>query len=109
MPRSHRHVALPEKPPRPASAVHGADYERQAAAMAALRELTNQIGKAFRARDERLLALAISHSLSRRDMAIATGLNKSRVDQIIREMADEQDRLRARALRERVRRHLPTD
>jgi hypothetical protein len=75
--------------------------------MIELRRLTNAIAGAYQARDDLLLALATSNSLSRRDMARATGLNKSRVDQIIREMAGEQRQRWARAGAEREARHLP--
>jgi galactose-1-phosphate uridylyltransferase len=54
-----------------------------------LRELSNGIASAYRRRDELIQALALSNSLSREDMARATGLAKSRVDQIIRELTEE--------------------
>jgi hypothetical protein len=75
--------------------------------MEELRDLSNSIAGAFRARDQRLLALASSGSLSRRDMATATGLNKSRVDQIIREMAEAEQAAKNAAAHETVQRHLP--
>ena len=75
--------------------------------MEELRELSNRIARSFEARDQRLLALALSHGLSRQDMALATGLNKSRVDQIIREMAERDQRLRNDATSANARRHLP--
>lgn len=73
--------------------------------MRELRHLANNIGSGYRQRDERMLALAVSNSLSRRDMATATGLAKSRVDQILRELSAEHDASRSGALSERVKRH----
>ena len=79
----------------------------RAALMRELRELSLDVRRAYAARDERLLALATSQSLSRRDMATATGLAKSRVDQIIAERARaHQERINVAAA-ERTRRHLP--
>lgn len=75
--------------------------------MRELRLLSNNIRHGYRERDERMLALAHSGTISRRDMARATGLNKSRVDQIIREMAiSHQERINLAAA-ERVARHMP--
>ena len=65
--------------------------------MRELRRLSNAVADAYFARDDKMLALALSESLSRADMARATGLNKSRVDQIIREMADRYPSLRLRS------------
>jgi hypothetical protein len=76
--------------------------------MKELRALSSQISAAYRARDDLLHALALSEGLSRRDMATATGLNKSRVDQIIKEMAEEDQGRKNVAAAERVRRHLPS-
>lgn len=81
--------------------------ERQAEFMVELRNLSNQIPTAYRARDELLHALAASESLSRRDMAAATGLNKSRVDQIILEMATADRERKNAAAASRTRRHIP--
>lgn len=53
-----------------------------------LRELQNAIPTAQLARDERVTALARSGAVSRRDMARACGLNKSRIDQIIASHAE---------------------
>jgi hypothetical protein len=53
--------------------------------MRALRAIHNEIPLGYQKRDGQMTAWALSNSLSRVDMAIATGLAKSRVDQIIRE------------------------
>jgi hypothetical protein len=45
----------------------------------------NEIPLGYQKRDGQMTAWALSNSVSRGDMAIATGLAKSRVDQIIRE------------------------
>jgi hypothetical protein len=108
MTRVHRHLAPPDEELRPTYSPPGRDYELQVAAMKELRELSAQIGNSYRARDERLYALANSGSLSRQDMATSIGLNKSRVDQIIKEMAEEDRRSNSAAAAERVRRHLPS-
>jgi len=53
--------------------------------MRKLRAMHNEIPLGYQRRDGQMTAWALSNSLSRRDMAIATGLAKSRVDQIIRD------------------------
>lgn len=53
--------------------------------MRALRAMHNEIPLGYQRRDGQMTAWALSNSLSREDMAIATGLVKSRVNQIIRE------------------------
>ncbi len=75
--------------------------------MLRLREAQNRIASGYRERDEIMVALAMSNSLSRPDMAIATGLAKSRVDQIIRETYERDRALAARAMTARMARHLP--
>ena len=76
--------------------------------MREIRELTNNVAKAYRRRDELFHKLALSNSLSRHDMARAAGLNKTRVDQVIREMAEEDQQRKNREGEERVRRHMPS-
>jgi hypothetical protein len=83
------------------------DYGRQVESMREIRELSDGIASAHRRRDELLAALALSHSLSRADMARAAGLSKARIDQILFEMATEDARRRQVEGEERVRRHLP--
>ena len=61
------------------------DLAAQAAEMQRLREAQNAISDGYLYRDELMVAFALSNSVSRLDMALATGLAKSRVDQIIRE------------------------
>jgi hypothetical protein len=106
MPRTHRHHESVGQL-KPTWTQGDLVYERQIELMTELRDLSNSIPDAYRARDELLYALATSGSLSRRDMATATGLNKSRVDQIISEMAAHDQDLQSAAATERVRRHLP--
>jgi hypothetical protein len=50
-----------------------------------MRALHNEIPPGYQRRDSQMTARALSNSVSREDMAIATRLAKSRVDQIIRE------------------------
>jgi hypothetical protein len=93
MPRRHRHNVLDDDL-EPTWTPPGVDRERQIESMRELRRLSNAVAEAYLARDDKMLAQALSHSLSRRDIARATGLNKSRVDQVIREMADRYPSLR---------------
>jgi hypothetical protein len=53
--------------------------------MRALRAMHNEIPLGYQKRDGRMTTWALTNSVSREDMAIATGLAKSRVDQIVRE------------------------
>lgn len=107
MPRPHRHAILANDDLRPTFTTRHHDYDSQVASMRELRELSNGIATAYHRRDRRLQALACSGSLSREDMARATGLAKSRVDQIIRELTEQDQRRRNAEAVERVRRHLP--
>ncbi len=74
--------------------------------MREIRELSNELAHAYRRRDERMQALALSGSLSRQDMARAAGLSKARVDQIIKELTEQDQRRRNAEGLERVRRHM---
>lgn len=76
--------------------------------MREIRELSNGIAAGYRRRDELFQALALSNSLSREDMARAAGLNKSRVDQIIRELTQQDQERKNRAAADMVRRHMPS-
>jgi hypothetical protein len=105
MPRKNRY-ATPEDELTPTWTPSGVDYDRQVESMQELRELTNGIARAHWERDERMAALALSNSLSRRDMAIAIGCTKSRVDQILRETAEELQRRSSRAAAAGVALHL---
>lgn len=107
MATNHRYTRLPLDDLQPENPVHGVAIEGQAEAMRELRELHNSIGSSYRARDERMMALALSDSLSRQDMAVAVGLNKSRIDQILRELALADQHLKNVAAAERVGRHMP--
>jgi hypothetical protein len=81
-----RHSAsrtLHDEPIEPTSTPPGATYLEQCAALHELRALHHAISAAQAARDERLALLARSGIVSRRDMARACGLNKSRIDQIL--------------------------
>lgn len=108
MARSHRHATI-EEDLLPSWTTRSHDYARQVESMREIRELTNDVAGAYRRRDELFHALALSNSLSRQDMARAAGLNKTRVDQIIREMAEEDQRRKNVEAEERVRRHMPGD
>lgn len=56
---------------------------------------------------DRLLALALSNSLTREEMSEATGLSVDAVNQMIREHAEERARTRNAAALEMVKRHMP--
>jgi hypothetical protein len=70
---------LADTPGRPRS------IEVQAASMRTLRAMHNEIPLGYQRRDGQMATWALTNSVSREDMAIASGLAKSRVDQIIRE------------------------
>jgi hypothetical protein len=83
--RHHRQELLPDADLQPTHPVPHVPVEVQAASMRALRAIHNEIPLGYQKRDGQMTAWALSNSVSREDMAIATGLAKSRVDQIIRE------------------------
>jgi hypothetical protein len=85
----------------------GVTVEKQREILRELRGLQNAIPEAQLVRDDRLAALSLSGSVTRRDMARACGLNKSRIDQIIATQAQRLQDERKAAPVERVRRHLP--
>ncbi len=83
--RHHRHDLLPDEVLLPTNPVPHVSLAAQAASMRRLRAMHNEIPLGYQRRDGQMTAWALSNSLSRADMAIATGLAKSRVDQIIRD------------------------
>ena len=83
--RHHRHDLLPDEDLQPTHPVPHVALEVQTESMRELRALHNEIPLGYQKRDAQITAWGISDSLSREDMATATGLVKSRVDQIIRE------------------------
>lgn len=104
--RHHRHDRLPDEDLQPSFVPAGEDRDVRARHMRRLRFLSNAIADGFRDRDQQLLALAASQTLSRQDMATACGLAKSRVDQIIFELARADQNRRDAEGAERVRRHM---
>lgn len=98
---------LPDERIEPTHTPPGITVEAQREILSELRQLQNVIPMAQFARDDRLAALALSGSVSRRDMATACGLNKSRVDQVIAEHSRRLQDQRNAVLRDRARRHLP--
>lgn len=76
--------------------------------MRELRQAQNQIADGHAVRDGLMHAWALSNTLSRHDMALATGLAKSRVDQLIREAAERDIARRNAAAAERLARHMPS-
>jgi hypothetical protein len=74
--------------------------------MRELRNAHNGIADGYRHRDGLMHAWALSNTLSRSDMAIATGLVKSRVDQLIREAAERDIAVRHEAGSKRISRHM---
>jgi hypothetical protein len=78
-----RHSAcdlLPDEAIEPTSTPPSAGYVEQLKIIRELRALQNAIPAAQLARDQRLAAIARSGTVSRRDMARACGLAKSRID-----------------------------
>lgn len=108
MPRAHRYDRLPDDDLWPADPRPDIDPADQATHMRRLRAAHNAIADGYVHRDELMLAWATSNALSRRDMAIATGLAESRVNQIVRELAERYQHHRSLAAAERVARHMPT-
>ena len=102
----HSSRYLPEQPIEPTHTPGGITVDEQRELLQELRSLQNAIPAAQFARDDRLVALALSGSVSRRDMARACGLNKSRVDQIIAAHVRHLESARSEALRERMNRHM---
>jgi hypothetical protein len=99
MPRPHRYTQLPDVPLAPTKPIPDVPIEVQSANMRELRRLHNDIAQGWWLRDDRMASFASSNTVSREDMAVATGLVKSRVDQIIRgvhEKYAEDRRTRAR-------------
>jgi hypothetical protein len=76
---------------RPTHSALGKDAVSGAKLMVRLRELHNAVADAYTARDTFIYELATSRDLSRRDMATACGMNKSRIDQIIEQMDQKKD------------------
>jgi hypothetical protein len=81
--RHPAHRLLPDEPIEPTSTPPGTSFIEQREILRELRMLQNAIPTAQLARDKRLAALARNGAISRRDMARACGLNKSRIDQIV--------------------------
>jgi hypothetical protein len=100
---------LPDDDLRPTHTPLGVDPLSQAESMRELRALTNLGRAADWLLADRLVALALSNSVSRPDMARAIGLSRSRVDQIIANHYKSLQDQRAAAARERVLRHLPPE
>lgn len=107
MPKAHRYERLPDDDLAPTRPIPDLPIEVQVAHMRELREAQNQIADGHALRDGLMHAWALSNTLSRDDMAVATGLAKSRVDQVIREAAERDIGRRNKAAAERVERHMP--
>lgn len=104
-----RYEVLPDDDLQPKNPVHGIPVEVQAESMRKLRAMHNEIPKSTIHRDRQMQAWALSNSLSRKDMALAVGLVKSRVDQIIRDLTLLDQARNAREAYERLRRHMPPE
>jgi hypothetical protein len=107
MPKDHRYSLLPDEALTPTRPVPGVPLVVQEDHMRELREAQNQIANGHAVRDGLMQAWALSNTLSRHDMAVATGLAKSRVDQLIREASERDIARRNREAAQRVRRHMP--
>ena len=106
MSRQHRYKRLPDEDLTPSRPISDVPIDVQKDHMLELRRAQNQIADGHAVRDGLMHAWALSNTLSRHDMAIATGLVKSRVDQLIREAYERDVWRRNREARERVERHL---
>jgi len=104
MPKPHRYEVLPEHELIPTRPVPGVPIAVQTAHMHELRKAQNRIADAHAERDGLMHAWALSNTLSRHDMAVAAGLAKSRVDQLIREAAEKDVARRNAAAAKRLRR-----
>src|ERR1700682_3178511 len=105
--RPHRHQVLPDEDLRPTIPIRDVPLDSQAESMRQLRAAHNQAALGYRERDGLMTAWTLSNSLSRHDMAVATGLAKSRFDQIIRETYQHERAITAQACADRVARHMP--
>lgn len=104
-----RHPAtrtLPDKPIEPTHTPSNTTVEAQRELLSELRQLQNAIPAAQLKRDDRLTALALSGTVTRKDMARACGLNKSRIDQIIAAHTRRIQVDRNAAAKARMRRHM---
>ncbi len=107
MPKRHRYELLADEQLTPTRPVPGVSIEAQQGLMRELRDAQNEIVNGHAIRDGLMQAWALSNSLSRHDMALATGLAKSRVDQLIREATERQIAARNAAAAAQVQRHMP--
>src|SRR4051812_32196287 len=107
MPKAHRYGRLPDEDLIPSRPIADVPLEVQQEHMLELRAAQNQIGDAHAVRDGLMHAWSLSNTLSRHDMAAATGLAKSRVDQLIREAAEKDIARRNAAAAHIVLRHMP--
>jgi hypothetical protein len=94
--KPHRHNLLPDADLQPLNPCPDVSVESQASKMRELRAAHNKVALGFRERDGLMTAWTLSNTLSRQDMARATGLAKSRVDQIVRETYEAERARRAR-------------
>jgi hypothetical protein len=104
-----RYEVLPSEDLQPTNPVRGVPIVVQAESMLKLRAMHNEIPNSTIQRDRQIQAWALSNSLSRRDMAVAVGLVKSRVDQIIRDLTLLDQVRNAQEAYERLRRHMPPE
>lgn len=107
VPKRHRYERLPAEDLTPTRPVPDVPIAVQRRHMQELRRAQNQIVNGHAVRDGLMQAWALSNTLSRHDMAVATGLAKSRVDQLIREASERDISRRNAEAAERVRRHMP--
>jgi len=105
--KSSRYEVLPDEDLQPQNPVRDVPLDRQAEAMRELRAMHNEIPNGFIRRDRQMQAWALSNSLSRQDMAIAVGMHKSRVDQLIRDLTLADRAIKAQRALEQMRRHMP--
>ncbi len=91
---------------QPTASVEGVPLEVQAESMRELRRMREQPEHPHELPDQ-LVALANSNSLSRADMAVATGYALDQVNEIIRETVERDQTMKARALKAQAARHMP--
>lgn len=105
----HPAESVPDDGLEPTHTPAGITAQAQRALMHELRDLHVSIARRQAMRDNRIAAISLSGSLSRRDMGRACGLSKARVDQIIAAVALRDQERRNAAGRAVTARHLPPE
>lgn len=91
---------------KPTHTPPGVKPKDQVRFMMELNGAASSISSTYQRRNDLIHALSLSGTLSRRDMARATGLNKSRIDQIIRSEFEAKREVEIEEAKSRVARHV---